>query len=160
MDCPHKNDCSRRAAPLGIAQSGRFLHRIAPLILCGMAFCLPGTASPEDIESLEARRDPDRPPPGRERSIRPTRVETPPEIDGRLDDAAWIEAPVSSGFWVTTQERWPSEPTEVMVVVDDQRLYVAIRAWDSVPEQVVVETVRDRKLGNDDQGDGRNRRLR
>ena len=80
------------------------------------------------------------------------RVETPPKIDGHLDDAAWSEAPASSGFWVTTQERWPTEPTDVMVVVDDERLYVAIRAWDSVPEQILaLETVRDRKLGNDDQ---------
>jgi len=119
-----------------------------------MAFCLPGHvhAAPEDSESLAVPRDLDRPPPGRERRIQPIRVDTPPVIDGRLDDAAWADTPVSNGFWVTTQERWPNEPTDVMVVVDDQNLYVAIRAWDSVPEQVVaLETVRDRELGNDDQ---------
>ena len=154
MDPPYENTCNGRRARLGIAQRGGFLRRIAPLVLCGTAFCLPGhiKAATENIESLEAPGDLDRPPPGRERSIRPIRVRTPPEIDGRLGDAAWIEAQASSGFWVTTQERWPAEPTDVMVVVDDERLYVAIRAWDSVPEQILaLETVRDRKMGNDDQ---------
>src|SRR5262245_55852738 len=151
MDSPHGNTCSRRGARLGIAQGGEFPRRLASLVLCSMAFCLPGPLKAA-TEASESQRALDRPPPGRERSLRPVRVETPPKIDGRLDDVAWREAPASSGFWVTDQERWPTEPTDVMVVVDDERLYIAIRAWDTVPEQILgLETVRDRKLGNDDQ---------
>lgn len=91
------------------------------------------------------------PPPGSARRIRPVHVDVPPLIDGCLSDIAWIDASISGGFWVTSQERWPAEPTEVMVAVDDENIYVAIHAFDSRPDQIVaLETVRDRGLGVDD----------
>lgn len=76
----------------------------------------------------------------------------PPVIDGRLDDDAWSLAPVTGGFWVTRQQRWPEEPTEVLVLTDSDALYFAFRVYDSKPDQIrAVETVRDRELGFDDQ---------
>jgi hypothetical protein len=93
-----------------------------------------------------------RPPMGSTRTIMPIMIDTPPVIDGRLDDEVWRTAPVSGGFWVTTQERWPDEKTEVMILSDRDTIYVAFRAYDSQLDEVrAIQSVRDRGLGFDDQ---------
>lgn len=64
--------------------------------------------------------------------------EAPPHIDGRLDDAVWQRAPAHDRFFrylPTDGEPAPAElRTAVQVAVDEQALYVAIRAWDDQPE--------------------------
>jgi len=81
------------------------------------------------------------------RVIRATRVETPPEIDGLLDDPAWR---VASWFDDFVQQRpifgaTPTERTEIAVVFDDEHLYVGARCHTSDPESVVSWlTPRDR----------------
>ena len=63
------------------------------------------------------------------------RVETAPQIDGRLDDGAWARAPVIDAF----TQRDPvegapaSEPTEVRIVYDAQAIYVGARLRDRSP---------------------------
>ncbi len=61
-----------------------------------------------------------------------------PEIDGRLDDAAWAAAPVLSGF--TQKEPREGEPaterTEVRFLYDDHALYVGARMWSSDPARI------------------------
>ncbi|MEZ4415431.1 MAG: DUF5916 domain-containing protein [Gemmatimonadota bacterium] len=53
-------------------------------------------------------------------------------IDGRLDEAAWAEAPLLHGF--TQFEPLEGVPatqrTEVRVLVSDDALYLAVEAWD------------------------------
>src|SRR5689334_8343059 len=55
------------------------------------------------------------------------RAATPPSIDGRIDDAAWVQAPIIDAF----TQRDPaegapgSEPTEVRIVYDSEAIYVA-----------------------------------
>ena len=61
------------------------------------------------------------------RSGRATVVQSPPTVDGRLDDAAWQRATVFTDF----VQREPiegnpvSERTEVRIVTDGEALYVA-----------------------------------
>jgi hypothetical protein len=63
------------------------------------------------------------------------RTDTPPQIDGRLDDPAWADAPVIEGF----TQRDPaegapvSERTEVRILYDDQALYIGARLFDRHP---------------------------
>ena len=61
-----------------------------------------------------------------------------PELDGRLDDAAWEAAPVLSGFWQKEpREGEPAtERTEVRFLYDDHALYVGARMWSGDPARI------------------------
>ncbi len=67
-----------------------------------------------------------------------------PRIDGVLDDPAWQEAPVATGF----QQFQPDEGapatqrTEARVLYGDDALYVAIRAWDTAPDSIQGQLTR------------------
>src|SRR5512141_108357 len=65
-------------------------------------------------------------------------------IDGRLDDAAWALAPVSSGFTQSypTPGAQPVSPTEFRVLYDDQALYVGIRMHDAHPDSIAAQLAR------------------
>ncbi|MFP3948424.1 MAG: sugar-binding protein, partial [Longimicrobiales bacterium] len=84
--------------------------------------------------------------------VRPTRVDSPPEIDGRLDDEAWERAPVLTEF--TQQAPLDGAPateeTEVWVAYDDDHLYFAIHAHYQQPEIMRANRVdRDRAMADD-----------
>ncbi len=72
-------------------------------------------------------------------SLTAVRAAVAPRLDGILNDEAWREAPIASGF----RQRDPregdpaSEATEVRVVHDAQTLYVGILARDREPEAVI-----------------------
>ncbi len=57
-----------------------------------------------------------------------------PVIDGRLDDAAWGQGEWSGDFrqQLPTENADPSQATEVKILYDDTRVYVAIRAHDAM----------------------------
>jgi len=75
-----------------------------------------------------------------------------PKIDGVLDDEAWNGAAVADRFWISEQERWPTEKTEVLISADREHLYFAFRAFDDRPDQIEsLQTRRDAGLGLDDQ---------
>ncbi len=75
-----------------------------------------------------------------EKRIRLVWTETPPRIDGVLDDAVWREATHVDDFrqvfpYVGTA---PSERTEVFLLTDGRTLYVGFRAWDSEVRKLVA----------------------
>ena len=78
------------------------------------------------------------------RTLVTARTSAPPRIDGRLDDAAWSQASVASGF-VQHRPR-PGAPAtqdaEVRVLHDDDALYVAVRNRDARPDSVVGRLAR------------------
>jgi uncharacterized protein DUF5916 len=83
-------------------------------------------------------------------AIAPVRVDVPPRIDGHLDDAAWRAAPASDGF---TQKfphdgDHPAQPTRVMVVYDDDSVYIGIDCIQTDPASARL-TRRDRDAGDD-----------
>lgn len=59
------------------------------------------------------------------------RISGPIQLDGRLDEAAWREAPAADGF----HQSWPRygrpapQRTEVKVLFDDRYLYIGARLW-------------------------------
>jgi len=68
-------------------------------------------------------------------------------VDGVLDDEAWQDAPIASGF----RQREPregasaTEQTEVRVAYDGTTLYVAVHARDAEPDRLVTRILqRDR----------------
>jgi uncharacterized protein DUF5916/cellulose/xylan binding protein with CBM9 domain len=81
------------------------------------------------------------------------KVDTPPIVDGVLEDAAWQAATPLSGF--TQAEPLEGEPasenTEVRIVYDDDAVYVGVVLHDSDPSQIVTtDTRRDAGLGDMD----------
>jgi hypothetical protein len=67
-----------------------------------------------------------------------------PEIDGRLDDAAWALAEVISGFTQRdpNEGEAATERTEAWVLYDDGALYIGIRAYDSEPDKIIGQLTR------------------
>lgn len=62
-----------------------------------------------------------------------------PKIDGHIDEAAWNMVKWDGNFtqWMPANGAPPSQNTEFKIIYDDNYLYVAVRAFDSVPEEIV-----------------------
>jgi hypothetical protein len=86
---------------------------------------------------------------------------TRPAIDGRLDDAAWNEAPPASqreGPYVAADfvQRVPrpgapaSLRTEARLRYDEQALYVAVRLYDGAPDSILAPLLRRDDEGQSD----------
>src|SRR5687767_9826723 len=65
-------------------------------------------------------------------SVSAIRVQSPPQIDGRLDDAVWAQAPVINTFTQRDPQEGAaaSERTEVRIAYDDEAIYIAARLLD------------------------------
>jgi len=88
-----------------------------------------------------------------EKVVRVVRVESPPVIDGKLDDAIWQQADVISDFHQTRPGNGaePSDRTEVYLVYDDNAIYIGARMFDSEPDRIAAPTMRHGQgLGSDD----------
>jgi hypothetical protein len=76
--------------------------------------------------------------------IEVNRANRAPAIDGDLGDEEWAVAAVVDAF--TQQEPSDGEPaterTEVRVMYDSERLYIAVRAFDSNPAGVIATEMR------------------
>ncbi len=80
-------------------------------------------------------------------------ITSSPVIDGRLDDGAWAEAQVLTGFVQRepTEGRPVSERTEVRVVYDGEALYIGAWLFDRDPTSLVFgQTLRDASLNESD----------
>lgn len=93
-------------------------------------------------------------PPSERYRIEAVHVDEGPVINAVLDDDVWRSAAVVEDF--IQQEPFEgsaaSERTEVRVLYDDANLYLAVRAYDSNPEEVVATEMRrdaDRILEED-----------
>jgi len=68
----------------------------------------------------------------------------PIRIDGRMDEQAWMDAPMSTHF--IQAEPFEGEMstlrTEVRVLFDDDAIYVSGRMWDPDPTQIARQLVR------------------
>ena len=78
------------------------------------------------------------------KQFRAARVETPPIVDGVLDDAVWSAAEVITDFHQTRPGNGTptSERTEVYVVYTDDALYIAARMFDSEPNLIAAPVIR------------------
>ncbi len=85
--------------------------------------------------------------------VRVVRVDTPPVIDGRLDEDVWAQAEVITDFHQVRPGDGtpPSELTEVYLLFGEDALYVGARMYDSEPDRMAAPTVRHGQgLGRDD----------
>lgn len=68
-----------------------------------------------------------------------SRVTTPPTLDGRTDDPAWVSAQVIDQFleYDPNEGRQSRFKTEVRVTYDDRNLYVLARMFDPAPDSII-----------------------
>jgi len=88
-----------------------------------------------------------------EKSVQAVRVDTPPVIDGILDDAVWEHAtPITDFHQIRPGDQTPtSEATEVRIIYTADAIYIAARMDDSEPELIATPTIRHGQgLGPDD----------
>jgi hypothetical protein len=90
--------------------------------------------------------------------VRPTvaaaRAATPVDIDGRLDEPAWLAAGVAADFLQRdpVEGEQASERTEVRVLFDDQAVYIGARMFDGNPGAIARRLTR-RDQDSDDLAD-------
>ncbi len=81
------------------------------------------------------------------------RTAVPPTIDGLLGEEEWARATIVSDLHQMDPIEYAeaSENTEFYVLYDNDALYVAARMWDSRPERIAANTLRQGAwIGNDD----------
>jgi len=74
------------------------------------------------------------------------RISEAPDIDGSLDDAAWQQADIASGFRQKepVYDTLTSFKTEVKIVYDDKAVYIGAVMYDNHPDSIKKElAVRD-----------------
>jgi len=76
--------------------------------------------------------------------IRATRITTPIEVDGKLDDGVYRQVEALTDFIQSEPQTGApsSERTEAWVLFDDDNLYLACRCWDRHPERMVLNEMR------------------
>jgi len=88
-----------------------------------------------------------------ERRLKAVRTAERVTVDGRLDEPAWSQAPVATGF-IQNDPR-PDEPasekTEVRVLYDNENLYIGVYAYDSETGRLIISDLS--KDFNKDSGD-------
>jgi len=84
--------------------------------------------------------------------LEPLKTDTPPVIDGILDDAVWKEAPTVTGFktWSPDFGKDAREETVVYLAYDSENMYFGFRCYDSRPEQVKASITRRDNIRPDD----------
>ena len=89
---------------------------------------------------------------GADKRFRATRISTAPDIDGRIGDAEWAGAARISDLHEVEPVEFttPTERTVWYVAYDDNYLYVAAHAYDSEPDEIVAQVLRQ---GGDIQSD-------
>ncbi|MBW3570678.1 MAG: carbohydrate binding family 9 domain-containing protein [Gemmatimonadetes bacterium] len=128
------------------------MNSVALLTRCGLlaaASLLAGFASAAAAQA-EA---PAAPPPGRVEARAARIAGAGPQIDGRLDEAAWQQAAVITGF----VQKHPDEGapasarTEVRVLYDDRAVYVGARMYSDDPASIQAPVGRRDQPGESDQ---------
>ena len=88
---------------------------------------------------------------GPARSMAAVRTDTPPIIDGKLDEPCWSQANIATDFTDYRIEQPATEQTLVRVLYDDENLYIAFECMEPDPNRIVgVERKYDQSLHEED----------
>jgi len=84
--------------------------------------------------------------------LKPLRTNTPPVIDGVLDDPVWTQAPSETGFrtWRPDFGKDMHEKTVVYYAYDRENLYFAYRCYDREPSKVKASVTARDTINQDD----------
>ncbi|MBN2345764.1 MAG: carbohydrate binding family 9 domain-containing protein [Candidatus Aminicenantes bacterium] len=87
------------------------------------------------------------------RKLEPAKVETPPVLDGSLDDEAWKKATVVDDIWITYNPVNGNElpqRTRAYLAYDEHNLYFAFHCLDSEPGLIKTSLTRRDNMFDDD----------
>lgn len=87
-----------------------------------------------------------------ERVLEAVRVDSPPKIDGILDDAVWKKAPIATDFIQDSPipGKDASHPTEVRVLYDDFAIYIGATMYDVSSDSILRQlSQRDNEKNTD-----------
>lgn len=88
------------------------------------------------------------------KKINATRVDSPPKIDGILDDNAWSNAPIAKDFVMMRPNNGEVEPnthkTEVKIVYDDNAIYISALMHTPDASKTPAEFTNRDNFGNSD----------
>ena len=88
---------------------------------------------------------------GPARSLSAVRTDTPPVIDGKLDEDCWSQANVTTDFTDYRIEQPAKEQTLIRVLYDDENIYIAFECVEPDPNSIVaVERKYDQSLREED----------
>ena len=80
-----------------------------------------------------------------------TRTDAAILLDGRLDEPAWQTASPATGFVQSepAEGKPATENTEVRVLYDDRNLYIGVMCYDSQPDGIMVNSLKEDFAPND-----------
>ena len=109
--------------------------RATPVVFAVVTLLLAESAAAQTIDYKTARLS---------RRLTATKATGPINIDGRLDDEAWRDAPIANGF--TQSEPTEGAParfdTDVKILYDDENVYVGAFNHDDNPELAIANELR------------------
>ena len=84
--------------------------------------------------------------------LKPLRTDTPPIIDGILNDPVWQQAPFETGFIIYHPDYGSpmSEDTKVWYAYDRENLYFAFKCYDREPDRIKSSVAARDKIRPDD----------
>jgi len=84
--------------------------------------------------------------------INAVRVDNPPDIDGKVDDAEWSNAVMVDEFYQQEPDNGApvSDRTEIYVCYDSKSIFFGIKCWDDPEKISAKEMLYDASLSNDD----------
>jgi hypothetical protein len=84
--------------------------------------------------------------------FRPLRTDSPPVIDGRLDDPVWRNTPPLAGFktFIPDFDREPSQKTVAYMAYDAENLYFAFKCYDREPDKIKAAVASRDTIRTDD----------
>jgi hypothetical protein len=114
---------------LGLILFGSHLLSMPPGLRAQLPGSTPGSAEPARPQ-IVADYDHESAP-----RVRAIRTETSIDVDGRLDEAVWAEAPAITDFIQSNPDEGEpgSQPTELRVAFDDNAIYIGATLYDSFP---------------------------
>src|SRR4051812_9419006 len=110
-----------------------------PFLLISLIAIVRCTAAAQEPPRAAPLAEPGQDVAERHRSFAASRTPTPPKVDGKLDDPAWLAAPVERRFIQNfpVERVAPSQRTELRVLYDDDALYIGVRCNDSEADRIV-----------------------
>jgi hypothetical protein len=100
-------------------------------LLCGAALAAPAVAQESLVD------------PG-QKTVHVVRTDSPPVVDGDLSEAVWARAAIVDDLHQTEPIEYamPSERTEILILYDDDALYIGARLYDKDPELITANNMR------------------
>ncbi|MGO8672001.1 MAG: DUF5916 domain-containing protein [Capsulimonadaceae bacterium] len=149
--CPYRVR-RRTAAAVRASARARLSPRGAPLLVAALIIVLPAPGRTQGAPVMPVTTS--QIPAPIETVPTQTAVaecQTPPKIDGVLDDPCWRNATHAVGFYRYLGTTPIVEQTEAWICADSRHLYVAFHCLDDHPEMIkAMETQRNGDVSNDD----------